>query len=95
MKPIEVMLIKDPEVAKLFTHDIRRKMLTLMTYKEMSQKDLVKELGKPYSTIGYHLKLLEDAGLVKNVRSIRIQNLLQSYYRSSAKNYKISSDALS
>jgi DNA-binding transcriptional ArsR family regulator len=84
MEPKGLMVIKDPEVAKLFSDDLRRRILHLCTHKEMSAADLVKELDKNYSSIMYHLRLLEEAGLVQKVREEIIQNKIQPYYRATA-----------
>ncbi len=85
-----MMVIKDPEVAKLLSDELRRNILCLVTHKEMSAADLVKELDKNYSSIMYHLRLLEDAGLVKKVREEIIQNKIQPYYRATAWSFHVS-----
>lgn len=85
-----LIVIKDPEVAKLFSDPIRRQILHLVKHKEMSAADLVKELGKNYSSIVYHIRLLEDAGLVVKVREDIVQNKIQPFYRSKAWSYHVS-----
>jgi DNA-binding transcriptional ArsR family regulator len=84
MEPKGLMVIKDPEVAKLLSDELRRNILHLVTHKEMSAADIVRELDKNYSSVVYHLKLLEEAGLVKKVREEIIQNKIQPYYRATA-----------
>jgi DNA-binding transcriptional ArsR family regulator len=90
MEPQSLMVIKDPEVAKLLSDELRRNILCLVTYKEMSAADIVKELDKNYSSIVYHLRLLEDAGLVTKVREELIQNKIQPYYRATAWSFHVS-----
>ncbi|MCB2172646.1 helix-turn-helix domain-containing protein [archaeon] len=90
MEPKGLMVIKDPEVAKLLSDELRRRILHLVTHKEMSAADLVRELDKNYSSIMYHLRLLEDAGFVQKVREEIIQNKIQPYYRSTAWSFHVS-----
>ncbi|MCJ7732541.1 helix-turn-helix domain-containing protein [Candidatus Bathyarchaeota archaeon] len=90
MAPKGLMVIKDPEVAKLLSDELRRNVLHLVTHKEMSAADLVKILDKNYSSIMYHLRLLEDAGLVQKVREEIVQNKIQPYYRATAWNFHVS-----
>jgi DNA-binding transcriptional ArsR family regulator len=90
MEPKGLMVIKDPEVAKLLSDELRRGVLHLITHKEMSAADLVKELKKNYSSIVYHLRLLEEAGLVQKVREDIVQNKIQPYYRATAWSFHVS-----
>lgn len=90
MEPKGLIVIKDPEVAKLFSDPIRRQIVHLSTHKEMSAADIVKELGKNYSSIVYHIKLLEEAGLIEKVREEIVQNKIQPFYRATAWNFHVS-----
>ena len=90
MEPKGLIVIKDPDVAKLLSDELRRKVLHLVTHKEMSAADLVKELDKNYSSIMYHLRLLEEAGLVQKVREEIVQNKIQPYYRATAWSFHVS-----
>jgi len=83
-------VVNNPDVAKLFSDPIRRQILHLLTHKEMSAADLVKEIGKNYSSIVYHLKLLEDAELVANVREEIVQKKIQVFYRATAWSFHVS-----
>ena len=90
MEPMGLIVIKDPEVAKLFSDPLRRQILHLVTHKEMSAADLVKELDKNYSSVVYHIRLLEGAGLVSKVREEIVQNKIQPFYRSMAWSFHVS-----
>jgi DNA-binding transcriptional ArsR family regulator len=84
------MIIKDPEVAKLFADDTRRGILHMLRHHEMSTTDLAKALEKSHSSIIHHLNLLKDAGLVEVTRTERVRNMVQTYYQSTAKRFIIS-----
>ena len=90
MEPRGLMVIKDPEVAKLFSDKIRREILHLLTHKEMSIADLVREMEKNFSSVAYHLRLLEKAGLVQKVREEIVQNKIQPYFRATAWSFHVS-----
>ena len=85
-----VMIIKDPEVAKLFADDTRRRILHLLRHEEMSTTDLAKVLKKPHSSVQHHLALLMDAGLVELVREKKVRNMVQPYYRATAHKFLVS-----
>ncbi len=84
------MIIKDPEVAKLFADDTRRSILHMLRHHEMSTTDLAKALEKNHSSIIHHLNLLKDASLVEVTRTERVRNMVQTYYQSTAKRFIIS-----
>jgi DNA-binding transcriptional ArsR family regulator len=84
------MIIKDPEVAKLFADDTRRRILHLLRHREMSTTDLTKVLKKPHSSVQHHLALLMDAGLVELVREKKVRNMVQPYYQATAHRFLIS-----
>ena len=90
MKPQPIIVIKDPEIAKLFSDHTRRKILRYTAHREMSAADLVKEFGKNYSSIVYHLKQLEDAELIVKTRTEVVQNKLQPFYRAKAWSFHVS-----
>jgi len=84
------MVIKDPEVAKLFADPLRRSILHNLRHREMSPYQLAKALGKNVSSIVHHLNALEKAGLVEQ-SEVRVKgNLIERYYRAAAKVFIIS-----
>jgi len=86
----DVIIVKDPEVAKLFADDTRRDILHMLRHHEMSTTDLAKALNKSHSSVIHHLHLLKNAGLVEETRTEKVRNMVQSYYQSTAKRFIIS-----
>ncbi|MCW3978216.1 MAG: ArsR family transcriptional regulator [Candidatus Bathyarchaeota archaeon] len=84
------MIIKDPEVAKLFADDTRRHILHILRRDEHSTTELAKALDKSHSSIIHHLNLLREAGLVEETRTEKVRNMVVSYYRSTAPRFMIS-----
>jgi len=84
------MVIKDPEVAKLFADSVRRSILHNLRHREMSPYQLAKALGKSVSSIVHHINALEKAGLVEQSETRVRGNLIERYYRATAKVFIIS-----
>lgn len=84
------MIIKDPEVAKLFADDTRRHILHMLRHEDKSTTDLAKALDKAHSSIIHHLNLLKEAGLVEETRTEKVRNMVQTFYRSTARRFMIS-----
>jgi len=89
-KGTDIMIIKDPEVAKLLADDTRRRILHLLRHKELSPAELTKALDKNYSSIQHHLNQLLQAGLIQQTREERVRNMIQPYYHATAHRYLVS-----
>jgi DNA-binding transcriptional ArsR family regulator len=93
-----VLVIRNPEVAKLFADETRRRILHLLRHNDMSISDLAKALDKNPSSIIHHINLLKEASLVEETREEKVRNMIQVYYGSKADKFIISyslSEALS
>ena len=86
----DFLIIKDPAVAKLFADPCRRSILHSLRKGEMTPYQLAKALGKNVSSISYHLHALEKAGLVEQSRRVVKGNLIEKFYRATAKMFIIS-----
>lgn len=86
----DFIVIKDPEVAKLFAEPCRRSILHNLRHHEMTPYQLAKAFGKNVSSIMHHLNALEKAGLVEQSRSVVKGNLIEKFYRATAKMFIIS-----
>lgn len=86
----DVVVIRDPAVAKLLADDTRRRILSLLRHAEMTPQQLAKFLGRNISSITHHLSLLERGGLVKVVRVSRRGNLIVKWYKATARRFIVS-----
>ena len=84
-----ISIIKDPEVAKLFADETRRRILHMLRHREMSVTDLAKAMDKNHSSIQHHILLLRNAGLIELTREGKVRNMVQPYYRASAQTFMI------
>ncbi|AWR98195.1 ArsR family transcriptional regulator [Acidianus sulfidivorans JP7] len=62
------MIVKLDEVLENKGWETRKKILEELLEKEMTAYELSKKLNMNYSTIKYHLELMERAGLISSKR---------------------------
>lgn len=86
----DVHIITDPDVAKLFADETRRKILRILSHHELSATDLAKRLEKNHSSIVHHLNMLLEAELIEVTRSEQVRNMIQPYYRSISREFHVS-----
>ena len=82
MKPI--MTITDPEAVKVAVDDTRRKILYLLRAKEMTVSKIAEELNLTPQTVYHHIRKLCDVGMVEVAKEVRVDHLIESYYRATA-----------
>ncbi len=86
----DFIIIKDPKVARLFADPCRRDILHNLRKREMTPCQLARLLEKNVSSISHHLNVLEKAGLVEKSRTLIKGNLVEKFYRATAKKFVIS-----
>ena len=82
MKPI--MTITDPEAVKVAVDETRRKMLYLLRAKEMTVSKIAEELNLTPQTVYHHIKKLCEVRMVEVAKEVRVDHLIESYYRATA-----------
>jgi protein-tyrosine-phosphatase len=73
-----VALESVPDFLKLLAHDLRWKMLTLLSRGDYNGQDFIRLLGLPQNLISYHLRKLHEQRLVREHRSTADER--QVYY---------------
>ena len=58
----------------------RMTILDLLNERAASVTELAAALGKPKGTVGYHVKVLEQAGFVRVVRTRQVRAMTEKYY---------------
>ena len=82
MKPIKT--ITDPEAFKVAADETRRKILYLLRAKEMTVSKIADELNLTPQTVYHHIKKLCNAEMVEVSKEVRVDHLIESYYRATA-----------
>jgi DNA-binding transcriptional ArsR family regulator len=85
----EVLSIRDPSVLQALCHPTRVAMLEALR-EPASAAAVGRQLGQPRQRINYHLKALEEAGLVEQVGTRQQGNFIETLYRASARSFVVS-----
>lgn len=80
-----VLILEDPEAIHLLGDFTRSEILRLLSDRPMTETQLSEELGLTKAAVGYHLRLLRDAGLIE-ISNIEAEEhgILQKFYSSVA-----------
>ena len=86
MSPIEAyeaedtLLVSDPEQLRALATQPRHAILSLLRESARSISELAAEMEVPKGTVGHHVKVLEDVGLIRVVGTRRVRALTEKYY---------------
>ena len=81
------MLRLSPEQAKLFADPTRADIITLISQRPASIKELADALDRPKGSIGHHIKRLADAGLIEVVETRQVRAITEKFYGRTAKTF--------
>jgi DNA-binding transcriptional ArsR family regulator len=76
--------ISNPEAFKILADESRRKILYLLRAKEMTVSQIAYELDLTPQTVYHHIKKLVEADMVEVTKEVRVDHLIESYYRATA-----------
>lgn len=74
-----------PEQYRALFEDTRLQIVSALSERAATTSELSESLDKPKGTIGHHLKVLADAGLVRVVRTKKVRALEAKYYGRTAR----------
>lgn len=63
----------------------REEVLALLSERAATITQMAAAMGKPKGSVGYHVKVLEDAGLVRVVRTNKVRAMTEKYYGRTAR----------
>jgi DNA-binding transcriptional ArsR family regulator len=79
-EPSEGLLEMTVEQARCFAEPTRNDIMTLLAERPATTKQIAEALGKPKGSVGHHLKVLEEAGLIRVVRTRKVRAITEKYY---------------
>ncbi len=85
MKEIEI--VEDPEKIKIIIEETRRKILSLLRFRDMTISELASILDKDISTIFRHIKKLEKYGFVRVTGERKLHNVPEKIYGRTARTF--------
>lgn len=86
-QPPEGLLEMDVAQARTFAEPTRNDIMTLLAERPATTTQIAEALGRPKGSIGHHLKVLEEAGLISVVRTRKVRALTEKYYGRVARTY--------
>ena len=68
---------------------LRVTILDLLLERAATVRDLAAAVGRPRSTVAYHVKVLVDAGMLRVVRTRRVHAIEERHYGRTARMFAI------
>ncbi|NED96011.1 winged helix-turn-helix transcriptional regulator [Phytoactinopolyspora alkaliphila] len=81
----DVLELTEPVQYRALFEKTRLEVCSLLLERAATISDLAVALGKPKGTVGHHLKVLEEAGLVHVVRTKKVRAIEAKYYGRTAR----------
>jgi len=76
----EMLVVTAPDQLRALAEPLRGSLLELVLERAATITELAHAVGRPKSTVGYHVNVLVDAGLFKVVRTRRVRAIEERYY---------------
>jgi DNA-binding transcriptional ArsR family regulator len=76
----EQCVVTAPEQLRALADPLRATLLELLLERAATVTELAGAVGRPKSTVAYHVNLLVDAGLLRVVRTRRVRAIEERYY---------------
>lgn len=81
----DAMVAESPRQIKALADETRNTLLGLLSERAATTSHLAEAMGRPKGTIGYHLKVLADAGFIRVVRTRKVRAMTEKYYGRTAR----------
>src|SRR5699024_3496161 len=79
------LLLTEPQQYRALFEDTRQQIVSLLSERAATISELAEVLGKPKGTIGHHMNVLAQAGLVHVVRTEKVRALVAKYWGRTAR----------
>ncbi|MEV4133020.1 helix-turn-helix domain-containing protein [Dactylosporangium sp. NPDC049742] len=89
----EDLVLSDPEQFKALGHPLRHRLLLALRQRPATFAQLATALDATKGTVGYHIKILEQAGLVRATATRRVRGGTEQYYEPTSQRLRIAPDA--
>jgi DNA-binding transcriptional ArsR family regulator len=81
--------LDEPDQYRALFEETRLDIVDLLLERAATIKELADTLTKPKGTIGYHVAVLEQAGLIRVVRTKMVRAIEAKYYGRTARTYLV------
>jgi DNA-binding transcriptional ArsR family regulator len=76
----ELLVITAPDQLRALADPLRESLLDLLHERAATVTELAQAVGRPKSTVAYHVNVLVSAGLLRVVRTKRVRAVEERYY---------------
>ena len=84
---LEKLQMENIKQFRAYSHPIRFQVISSLTIKCMTCAQLARSMKMPRQRMYYHLKILQDAGLIVQVDELSRKDSVEKFYRAAAKNF--------
>ena len=81
--------LTEPSQVKAIAHPLRTTILGLLHERAATVSELAAALGRPKSTVAHHVKVLNEVGLVRVVRTRRVRAIEERFYGRTARTFYV------
>jgi len=87
-----VLVVEDPKQLRALGDAFRSRIVMMLRERAASTSELAVALETPKGTVGHHVKVLEQAGLIRVVRTRKVRALTEKYYGRVARLFVLKGD---
>ena len=91
--PPDQLVLHSPAHFRALAHPLRHQLLNLLRQRPATLSQLASALGSTKGTIGYHVQIMVDAGLVRLAGTRRVRGGTERYYEPVAASLRHDTDA--
>lgn len=85
----DLRIVTSQKELRALAHGIRDLILELLLERAATVSELAEAIGRPPSTVAYHVDVLVDAGYLKVVRTRRVRAIQERYYGRTARVFMV------
>jgi DNA-binding transcriptional ArsR family regulator len=93
--PMDEIIIEDLETLKVLSDPLRMQIIELMGDQPRTVKQVAKQLDMTPNKLYYHIKLLNDHGLIRVVETRLVSGIVEKHYQTTAKEISVAEGLLS
>ncbi|MCX5276255.1 ArsR/SmtB family transcription factor [Streptomyces virginiae] len=87
------LVLRSPEQFKALGHPLRHRMVNVLRQRPATLRQLAQALEMSKGTIGYHVRVLREAGLVRLTETRQVRGGTEQYFALAAPAFKLHQDA--
>ncbi|MEU6772228.1 winged helix-turn-helix domain-containing protein [Streptomyces sp. NPDC046759] len=87
------LVLRSPEQFKALGHPVRHRMVNVLRQRPATLRQLAHALGMSKGTIGYHVRVLREAGLVRLTETRQVRGGTEQYFALVSQGFKVHRDA--